>query len=357
MSRHDISRDELRRQARAFGATAGRDVHAAQRVYTQLFDDTVPATSRRESLFGRRDMLRIGGFGVATATVISACGSYERGQVGRVGEAPTTTKLPDAVVSDVTLLRTASSLEHTVINVYSKVIGNKDLLDPKFDELAKRFMDDHIAHAQLFEKLTEDAGGTAWTCSNPKIDDVIVNPILKRITQGAEATATAKAIAASDDMHRDVLNFAHGLESIAGSTYQALVGLFAQPSLRADAMSIGVREARHAALLALTVNAARPDGWVNLADANSAEPAAPPITVAPTTTVQDIATPAGGTKPAPAPPQTEIPTVTALPSKFGNLSPIQLVVGKGDENGTRLKINLDTPGPNSFVFEYMTPSC
>jgi hypothetical protein len=35
----------------------------------------------------------------------------------------------------------------------------------------------------------------------------------------------------------------------------------------------------------------------------------------------------------------------------------QLVIGRGDENGTRLKLNLETPSLNSFVFEYMTPSC
>jgi hypothetical protein len=33
------------------------------------------------------------------------------------------------------------------------------------------------------------------------------------------------------------------------------------------------------------------------------------------------------------------------------------VVGKGDENGTRLKLNLETPSLNSFVFEYMKPTC
>ena len=55
-------------------------------------------------------------------------------------------------------------------------------------------------------------------------------------------------------------------------------------------------------------------------------------------------------------PQTEIPTVTAIPSQFGCSAAIQLVVGGGDENGTRLKLNLETPSLNSFVYEYMTPT-
>ena len=54
---------------------------------------------------------------------------------------------------------------------------------------------------------------------------------------------------------------------------------------------------------------------------------------------------------------TEIPTVTAIPSQFGGLAAIQIVVGAGDENGTRLKLNLETPSLNSFVYEYMKPSC
>jgi rubrerythrin len=354
---HDISHDEVRRELRSLGATANHDARAAQRAYEHLFEAPITATDRRRALFGRREALRIGGFSVAAAAVISACGDFQRGEVGRVGNVPTTIKLPDAVVTNVTLLRTASSLEHSVISVYSQVIGNNDLLDPKLADMAKRFMDDHAGHASVFEQLTTAAGGTPWTCGNPKIDDVVINPIIKRITKGADATATAKAIAPSDDPRRDVLNFAHGLEALAGATYQALVGLFSEPSLRADAMRIGAREARHAALLALTINTARPDGWINLGDANSASPSAAPITVAPTTTVQNIANPVGGPAPAPVVPQTEIPSVTAIPSQFGGLSAIQLVVGKGDENGTRLKMNLETPSLNSFVFEYMTPSC
>jgi rubrerythrin len=358
VTRHDTSHDQLRRELRSLGATANHDLQAAQRVYSQLFDSPTAATDGRRALFGRRDLLRIGGFTVATAAVISACGQHVRGQVGRVGAVPTTIKLPDAIVTNVALLRTASSLEHSIINVYNQVIGHSDLLDPSLGDVAKRFMDDHVGHAALFEELTTKAGGTPWTCGNPKIDDAILNPILKRITLGADATPTTKAVDPSDDPHRDVLNFAHGLETMAGATYQALVALFSDPSLRADSMTVGAREARHAALLAMTINTARPEGLVNFSDAVNAEPAAPPTTLpAPTTTLQNIANPVAGGPPIQLPPQTDIPSVTAIPGQFGGLAAIQIVVGKGDENGTRLKINLETPSLNSFVFEYMTPTC
>ncbi len=316
--------------------------------------------SRHDYMFGRRDILRIGGFGVATAAVITACGA-ETGEVGRVGSVSTTVPLPDVSVTNVTLLRTASSMEHSIINVYSQVIGNSDLLDPSHDDLFQRFLDDHTAHAALFEGLTTDAGGTAWTCGNPKFDDVVVQPVLDRIIKGVPATAVAAEIPPSDDPKRDILNFAHGLEAMAAASCQSFVVLYSDPLLRASGMTVGANESRHAALLALTINPDRPGGWVNFNDAVNAEPATPPTTtVAPSTTLQNIADAPGAAVPSDsvaAVPQTEIPTVTAVPSQFGGLAAIQLVVGAGDENGTRLKVNLETPSLNSFVYEYMTPTC
>ncbi|MGZ4680364.1 MAG: hypothetical protein ACXVIH_10155, partial [Ilumatobacteraceae bacterium] len=174
-------------------------------------------------LASRRDVLRIGGLSIATAAVISACGEHVRGEVGRVGAVPTTAKLPDAVVTNVTLLRTASSLEHSIISVYDQIIGKSNLLDPKYNDMIKRFREDHVADAKTFEDLTTAAGGTAWSCANPKFNDVIINPVMTRVTKGVEATSTSKAVVASDDPRRDMLNFAHGLESLGGATYQALV--------------------------------------------------------------------------------------------------------------------------------------
>lgn len=312
----------------------------------------------RHAKLGRREVLRIGGFSVATAAVISACGEHERGQVGRVGTAGTTSSLPQAVVTNVTLLRTASSIEHSVISVYDQVIGNSELLDAKYDDMAKRLRDDHAAAAKAIETLTTDASGEAWTCGNPKFDDVIVTPVLNRITKGSEATATASAVEPSDDPHRDILHFLHGLESVTAAMYQSFVPQFSAADLRAEGMTAGVRSARHAALLALTINPDRPGGLVNFTDAVNAEPASPPTTAAATTTTtQNIASPSGGGATAAPVQQTEIPTVTAIPSAFGSLAATPLVVGRGDENGTRLKLNVETPSLNSFVYEYMKPTC
>ena len=346
----NISRDELRRQARDLGATAARDAASAQRVFTAAFDSAADSQQRRAAVLGRRDVFRIGGFAVATASVLAACGEYSSGQIGRVGEAPKPETLPDAAINDVVLLRTASSLEHSALAVYAAVVDNRDLLDAKFVDVVKRFIADHEEHAALFEKLTKDAGGTPWTTGNPRIDQAVITPILQRITVGADATPTSAAIGPSDDPKRDVLNFAHGLESLAGASYQSLVGLLSLPALRAEAINVGAREVRHAALLALTINPERPGGLINLTDLASAQPDAP-VQATPTT-VQNIAAPTTVAAEEVIP-QTEIPSVTAIPSQFGSLAQIQVVLGAGDENGTRLKVNLETPSLNSLVYEYL----
>lgn len=312
----------------------------------------------RNVKYARREVLRLGGLGAATAAVVAACGEHARGQVGRVGTAATTTSLPEAVVTNVTLLRTASGIEHSIISVYDQIIGKTDLLDAKYGDMATQFRDHHTAAAKTIEDLTTGAGGEAWSCTNPKFDDVIVNPVMTRITKGAEATATSKAVEPSDDPRRDILNFIHSLESLSGATYQSFVPMLTEPDLRSKSMAIGAQAARHAALLALTINTDRPAGLVNFADAVNAEPAAPPTTLAATTTTQNIANiPSGGAAAQPPPQQTEIPTITAIPGAFGNLAAIPLVVGRGDENGTRLKLNLETPSLNSLVYEYMKLTC
>jgi hypothetical protein len=106
------------------------------------------------------------------------------------------------------------------------------------------------------------------------------------------------------------------------------------------------------------INPDRPGGLVNFTDAVNAEPAAPPTTtIAPTTTVQNIATPSGGSTAEPAPPQDRDPHRHRDPVAVRQPGAIQIVVGAGDENGTRLKMNLETPSLNSFIYEFMEPSC
>lgn len=314
---------EARRIARDINVSAASDTRAMGTALRAMLESPASEVQRQHALVGRRRFLHLGGFSVATAAVIAACGGSRSDTIARVGVAPTTTALPDPTVNDVVLLRTAASLEYSAINVYDTVIDNSDLLDPALNDVAKRFRDDHAGHAALFDKLTTDAGGEAWGCSNPRIDDLLVAPVLRSIG-GGPATDTRPATPPSDDPRRDVLNFAHGLETLAGSTYQALVPALSLPALRKETLVIGTHEVRHAALLALTITGI----------------------------------PAGILPPAEAPAELPtIPVVYAIPGRYGSLGSVQVVLGVADENGARTTYTLETPSLNTFVFEYMTPSC
>jgi len=354
VARPDISRDQLRRELRADAATAAADTRAMRPVLRSFLASGATPEQRVNALVGRRRFITIGGFSVATAAVIAACGNTDSGGIARVGVAPTVTALPDPIVSDIALLRTASSLEHSVIAVYDKVIGDSGLLDQaKFGDMAKRFREDHAAHAALFEQLTKELGGEPWTCGNPRIDDVIVAPILRAIVGGA-ATNELPETPASDDPKRDVLNFAHALETIAGETYQGLMPVLSDPELRKQTIVVGTHEVRHAALLAISITGA-PEGYANPADVEHAT--LEPTTTIQTTTTQNIAAPTTLEGAEPPPPATPIPAVYAMPGAFGKLSAVQLVVGKPNEGGTRLTVNLETPSLNSYMYEYIASTC
>lgn len=300
---------------------------------------------------GRRTFLRVGGIGVALAAVVAACDNPEQGELGRVGNVPPTTALPDAKVDDIVLLRTASSLEHSIVRAYNTMIG-WGVIDEPFTGFIQRFVADHEAHAKLFEQLTADAGGKPWTTSNPRIDSAVLDPILARIHDGAAATPTSKLIGPSDDVRRDALNVSHGLESLDGEACQAMVSELASLELRAATIAVGVASARRAALLALTINSDRPGGYTALVAQDTASTPDTTVQQAPNTTVQNVAAPTTAAPDSEAPAQTAIPDVSAIPSRYGLLGPVALVVGLGDENGVRLKASLETPSLNSYVYGY-----
>jgi len=351
----DISRDELRRQVREVGANQAANADATRRVLRGLFEQPLTAVQRRGGLFGRRDVLRIGGATISLGALMAACGGSNNGNtIGRVGDAPPARTLPPAEVNDIVLLRTASSLEYSAINAYAAAqeLGVLDgVLDGLVLDYVKRFVADHTGHAEVLAELTTELGGTPWTEGNCRLESAFLQPALQRIVEGdPDPGEGAEPIPPSDDPVRDVLNLAHALETLAGASYQTLVPLLGTPELRQEAIKIAADEVRHSALLALTINPERPGGWVPSDAVASAEPAEAEAT---TTTVQDIAQPETTTTVAEEQRATEIPPPTAVPTQFGSVAAVQLVVGAGDQNGVRLRVNLETPSLNSLIYEYL----
>lgn len=264
------------------------------------------------STISRRTLIRNSAVTVTVGALAAACGSGRTGSdaPGRLGVADEATPLLDEPVEDLTLLRTAQSLEHTAIDVYAAAAGTGALAAGEA-ALVQRFVDDHRRHSDAVGALIGQLGGDTFECANPFLVDRAVTPILG-------------ALEGSDDLRRDLFNIAYAFESLAGASYQALVPALGDPALRLAAMQIGSEEQRHAAALAAALN--------------------------PTTLFNPILT--GG---QPGTDAVGIPLRYAIPSVFGTVGGIDLVVGAVNDEGSRFSIQLQTPAANSLV--YSDASC
>lgn len=276
-----------------------------------------PSTAAQNAL-SRRRFLLAGGATVTFGALLAACGGSESSGIARIGNAPEANELPDGEITDVTLLRTATSLEYNAIFVYEAAAA-AGFLSGDAATLAQRFLKDHRGHAQATAALTEDLGGKAFVQPNPRLQSIYVEPALALIV-GDES----KGISPTEDPAADVLALAYALETLAGATYQAYVSLFNDKELRAAAMGIGEEEARHAAVIGALAN--------------------------PTRLVSSF----GLSIPSEYREDTDVPgAFYAVPSAFGTLAPVPVTLGAANESGVRTTVNLETPSLNSMVYEYL----
>lgn len=279
----------------------------------------IDPSSALQTSVSRRRFLLAGGATVSFGALLAACGGQtESTGIARIGNAPQPNELPDGKITDVALLRTATSVEYNAIFVYQAVAA-AGLLSGDAATLAGRFLSDHQAHADATAQLTEELGGRAFEKPNPRLQSIYIEPALALITGDASA-----GIAPTEDPVFDVLALAYALETLAGATYQSYVPLLNDKALRAAAMGIGQQEARHAAVIGSLAN--------------------------PTRLVSSF----GLTIPAEFREDTDVPAAAyAVPSAFGTQSPIPVTLGAPNESGIRTSVSLETPSLNSMVFEYL----
>ena len=127
-------------------------------------------------------------------------------------------------------------------------------------------------------------GAEPYPCPNEFIMSRSVSPVLA-------------ATEDSDDLHRDVLNIAWAFETVFGASYQSFVSMLQDLGLRSAAMVHAGEEARHSTVLARMIN--------------------PEETFAPSFFGEPEEKDAAG-----------FPVPYAIPSVFGRLSGVELVVGK-----------------------------
>jgi hypothetical protein len=315
----------------------------------------------------RRDALKIGGLTVSLGALIAACGENRTGDdaPGRVGEAPAVTAPIEYAVDDAALLRTASSLELTAVEVYEAALGLEGAIPAELVPAVERLIEDHRATAEVMADLTGEAGGEAWTCSNPWFMDRLVGPVLEAIqsdvvgivladtsmvkvlgeelpigdvvtTSRGDITLLGEAdgLAEGDelrfsrlegDVSADVLAFATGLEDLAAAAHQELASATGLANARIAHVEASALESRHAAFLAIAVGGA--DGYVS------------PLLAG----------------------ETEVPPDErgqfrqfAIGSAFGQTAQIEIKAGPGDSNNVRTSYLLQTPANNSFIYNELS---
>jgi hypothetical protein len=274
-----------------------------------MTDSTPLTTANLDARVGRRQALRIGGLSVSLAALVAACGDNRDGDTapGRVGNADPILPLPDYDVNNVVLLRTASSLELTAVAVYETAKG-LGVLEGSTADLVDRIQANHQATADKMAELTEAAGGTAWTDTNPWIMERAIVPIVE-------------TIAMSDDMARDVINLAITLENLAASTHQSLTSILTEPEQRLATANAATEESRHSAALVLKA----------FGTSNRFSPALVDEEV--NRTLENTL------------------AMYAINSAFGSLAQKELIIGEADESGSRTTFLLATPAANSFIYE------
>jgi hypothetical protein len=120
-----------------------------------------PADAKSAALLGgfnRRRFLVVGGGGLAAAAVLAACGddgdtsSADGSTATTMAGGASTTMGGAASETDITVARTAASLENFAVSVYDTAIMNADALgiEAQVGAAASLFKDQHQQHADAF---------------------------------------------------------------------------------------------------------------------------------------------------------------------------------------------------------------
>jgi hypothetical protein len=269
--------------------------------------------------FSRRQLLRSGGIALSFGAVMAACGSNRTGSTapGRLGVAVPADPLAEEELTDVVVLRTLQSVQFTAIEVYARIADNGGLPGDAAT-LAERAVADHTRHAAELGAMISGAGGEEFTCANAFQIERLVDPAFA-------AVAGDDTLAPTDDVERDLLQIAESFENWIARCCQDAVGLISEDlSLRSGVMRVGGETARLSSAMAFNIN---PDSYIN-----------------PTLLGQDaLDTDEMG-----------FPVPYAIPSVFGQVAGVDLLLGALNDEGGRVKLQLQTPAANSFVYANLT---
>lgn len=239
----ELNRDELRRELRDIDAENRAAMPRWAAALRQIVGGgTTLSTDEKAALLGvpspgRRQLFKMGGATIIGAAVLAACGSDDDEGSG----ATTTTAGGTDSSMDLPLARTAASLEKLAVDVYQVGIDSGLVTTAAIADAATLFQQHHREHLDALNGAIRAAGGEEVTVQNEAVFDALVAP----------AVAAAKSEA-------DIVKLAYDLESAAAQTYSYAGGALSVPALRSTIMTIGGIEARHAAVLQIAAQAAKP---------------------------------------------------------------------------------------------------
>jgi hypothetical protein len=268
-------------------------------------DPPTPAANgvRPAPVMSRRHLFELGGATVGLAGLLAACSEAAEPAAGRVGNAPVPTDLPRVETNDAVFL-----------------LAGLDGLGEQTAAMLTRFTDDHTATADALATLTTETGGEPYACANDWLDDRQIEPALDHLV-GRPAEGGDAEVAPTDDADRDALALINGLETLAAATYQGLVEKLSTPGLRAAVIPFGAASARRAAAIAV-VAAGDEDRFVS-----------------PALVGGDVVADDQGFLPA-----------YAIPSRFGQLTPIEVAIGALDSLQLRYTATFETPADNAYRY-------
>jgi hypothetical protein len=187
----------------------------------------------------RRQFLQWGTATVVGAAVLGACTGGDNG-TSAPGLTPTTASSESsggAGPTDLTLAKTAASLELMLVGAYQQLAASRLVTNPAFLTLTSVFEQHHRQHLDALNGIiTSTNGQPAVDAPNDVMENQIVRPALT-------------AAKTQDELGH--LFFT--LEDAIAQTYAYAGGAMSRPDLRSSMMSIGGIEARHRALLSVQV--------------------------------------------------------------------------------------------------------
>jgi Ferritin-like domain len=240
----DINQDELRREAAEIDIEHRLAMPRFRDALSRLFsgESTTSDDDRARAVIGmdRRSLFKVGGVVLLGSAVMAACGSDNSSSSASATTAAAATTAAGAAKSaasaDVTILRTASSIEELAVAAYQTAITSGLVKTQAIADAAVLFQAQHKEHSAQFQAATKAAGGDPFTQPNPAV--------FAAIKPTVDALKDEKGVVA----------LAFQLETAAAQSYQAYVGTFDDAKLNQAIMAVGGVEARHAAVLAQVLN-------------------------------------------------------------------------------------------------------